>query len=65
MALIGSRLATRYPPRTLIRLGIIVACLGLLLLIGAITPDARARFFAIAMTAIGVGSGSPSHRSAT
>ncbi len=43
MALIGSRLATRYPPRTLIRLGIIIACLGLLLLIGAITPDARAR----------------------
>ena len=36
-ALIGSRLATRYPPRTLIRLGIMVACLGLLLLIGAIT----------------------------
>ena len=57
MALIGSRLATRYPPRTLIRLGIIVACLGLLLLIGAITPDARGTLFAIAMTAIGVGVG--------
>ena len=56
-ALIGSRLATRYPPRTLIRLGIMVACLGLLLLIGAITPDARGTLFAIAMTAIGVGVG--------
>ena len=57
MALAGSRLATRYSPRILIRLGIVTACLGLLLLIGAITPDARGTLFAIAMAVIGLGVG--------
>ena len=57
MAIAGSRLATRFSPRAMIRFGIITACLGLLLLIGAITPDARGTLFAIAMAVIGVGVG--------
>lgn len=57
MALAGSRLATRYSPRTLIRIGIITACVGLLLLIGAITPEASGGLFAIAMAVIGLGVG--------
>ncbi len=57
MALAGSRLATRFSPRTLIRLGLVVAAFGLLLLMGAITPDARGTLFAIAMAIIGAGTG--------
>lgn len=57
MALAGSRLATRFSPRSMIRFGIITACVGLLLLIGAITPDARGTLFAIAMAVIGTGVG--------
>lgn len=57
MALAGSRLATKYSPRSLIRLGIVTACVGLLLLMGALTPDARGTLFAVAMAVIGVGVG--------
>jgi EmrB/QacA subfamily drug resistance transporter len=57
MALAGSRLALRFSPRTLIRIGIVTSCVGLLLLIGAITPDARGSLFALAMAVIGVGVG--------
>lgn len=57
MALVGSRLAMHYAPRTLIRIGIAAACLGLLFLIGAITPQARGVLFAIAMAVIGTGVG--------
>lgn len=57
MALAGSRLATRYSPRTLIRVGLVTAGAGLLLLITAITPQARGTLFAIAMATIGVGVG--------
>lgn len=53
MALAGSRLATRFSPRTLIRLGLLVACAGLLLLMAAITPEARGTLFAVAMAEIG------------
>ncbi len=57
MALAGSRLATRYSPRSLIRLGLVTAGVGLLLLMGAITPDARGTLFAVAMAIIGAGTG--------
>jgi MFS family permease len=57
MALAGSRLATRFSPRSMIRFGILTACGGLLLLIGAITPQARGTLFAIAMAVIGTGVG--------
>ncbi len=57
MAVAGSRLATRFSPRTLIRVGILTACVGLLLLMTAITPEARGLLFAIAMAVIGLGVG--------
>lgn len=57
MALAGSRLALHFSPRLLIRSGIVTACLGLLLLIAAITPQARGPLFALAMAVIGVGVG--------
>lgn len=57
MAIVGSRLATRFSPRTLIRAGILVACAGLLLLTAAITPEARGLLFASAMAIIGLGVG--------
>lgn len=57
MAIAGSRLATRYSPRTLIRIGIVVACAGILLLTSAITPQARGLLFAVAMAIIGLGVG--------
>jgi len=57
MAIAGSRLATRFSPRSMIRSGIITACVGLLLLIGAITPEASGSLFALAMAVIGIGVG--------
>ncbi len=57
MAIAGSRLATRFSPRAMIRSGIITACFGLLLLIGAITPEATGGLFALAMAVIGIGVG--------
>ena len=57
MALAGSRLAIRFSPKQLIRWGLVTACLGLLLLVGAITPEARGTLFAIAMAVIGLGIG--------
>ena len=57
MALAGSRLATRFSPRAMIRVGLLTACVGLLLLIGAITPEARGTLFALAMAVIGIGVG--------
>jgi hypothetical protein len=41
----------------MIRSGIITACVGLLLLIGAITPEASGSLFALAMAVIGIGVG--------
>jgi len=57
LALAGSRLAIRFSPRRLIRIGLITACAGLVLLIAAITPQARGTLFAIAMAVIGAGIG--------
>ena len=57
MALAGSRLALRFSPLVMIRSGLISACFGLLLLIGAITPQVSGILFASAMTVIGIGVG--------
>jgi hypothetical protein len=57
MALVGSRLGTRFSPRLLVQLGLGTATAGVLLLIGAITPDARGTLFAVAMAIIGIGLG--------
>ena len=57
MALAGSRLALRFSPLVMIRSGLISACFGLLLLIGAITPQVSGTLFASAMTVIGIGVG--------
>ena len=57
MALAGSRLGLRFSPLVMIRSGLLTACFGLLLLIGAITPQASGALFAFAMTIIGIGIG--------
>ena len=57
MALAGSRLALRFSPLVMIRSGLVSACFGLLLLIGAITPQVSGILFASAMTVIGIGVG--------
>lgn len=57
MAIAGSRLAVRFSPRAMIRTGLITAAAGLILLVGAITPEARGALFALAMAVIGVGIG--------
>ena len=57
MALAGSRLGLRFSPLVMIRSGLLTACFGLLLLIGAITPQASGALFAFAMTVIGIGIG--------
>jgi MFS family permease len=57
LALAGSRLALHFSPLVLIRSGLVTACLGLLLLIGAITPQVSGALFACAMTVIGIGVG--------
>ena len=57
MALAGSRLGLRFSPLVMIRSGLLAACFGLLLLIGAITPQASGALFAFAMTVIGIGIG--------
>lgn len=57
MALVGSRLGTRFSPRLLVQLGLGTATAGVLLLIGAITPDARGTLFGVAMGIIGLGLG--------
>lgn len=57
VALLGSKLAARVAPRSLIRSGLLIACAGLVLLIGAITPDARGHLFTLAMAVIGSGVG--------
>ncbi len=57
VALIGSKLAARLAPRLLIRRGLLMACAGMVLLIAAITPEARGHLFTLAMAVIGSGVG--------
>ena len=57
LALAGSRLALHPSPLAMIRSGLVTGCFGLLLLIGAITPQVSDTLFACAMTAIGIGIG--------
>lgn len=57
LALAGSRLALHFSPLVMIRSGLVTACFGLLLLIGAITPQVSGTLFTCAMTAIGIGIG--------
>jgi EmrB/QacA subfamily drug resistance transporter len=56
-ALLGSRLAARVSPRTLVRAGVVLLVVASLLLLGTIEPEIDTTPFAIAMAVLGVGLG--------
>ncbi|MCC7076914.1 MAG: MFS transporter [Acidimicrobiia bacterium] len=53
----GSRLATRFSPRTLVRIGLLVILLAVAVLLTAIDPDLDSGTFRLGMGALGVGMG--------
>src|SRR5215216_4507101 len=56
-ALLGSRLAARWSPRTLVRVGVGLLVVASLLLLATIEPEIDTVPFAIAMAVVGVGMG--------
>ncbi len=56
-ALIGSRLAGRYPARTIVRSGLALLLAACLLLLATIKPEIETVPFAIAMAVLGIGMG--------
>jgi EmrB/QacA subfamily drug resistance transporter len=56
-ALLGSRLAKRFPPRTLVRVGIAIVFVAVLLLLGTIEPELDNASFLLGMGVLGVGMG--------
>lgn len=56
-ALAGSALASRYAPRLLVRIGLLVVFVSAVLLIGTITPTLQSTDFLIAMGVLGIGMG--------
>jgi len=56
-AIAGSRLATRFPPRFLVRLGLGIVLISTLLLLGTIEPDLDNADFLVAMGVLGIGMG--------
>jgi EmrB/QacA subfamily drug resistance transporter len=56
-AIAGSALASRFPPRTLVRAGLLVTFASTLLLLHAIEPELDNTAFLIAMGVLGVGMG--------
>lgn len=56
-ALAGSALASRVPPRKLVRLGLVVIFISAVLLVGTIEPSLENTDFLIAMAVLGVGMG--------
>jgi EmrB/QacA subfamily drug resistance transporter len=56
-ALLGSRLAKRFPARTLVRVGIAVVFVSVLLLLGTIEPELDNASFLLGMGVLGVGMG--------
>jgi predicted MFS family arabinose efflux permease len=56
-ALLGSRLAGRRSPRTLVRAGIVLLVLACVLLLSTIEPEIESVSFAVAMAVLGIGMG--------
>jgi EmrB/QacA subfamily drug resistance transporter len=56
-AIAGSALASRFPPRTLVRAGLLVVLLAIVLLLGTIEPELDSTAFLIATGVLGVGMG--------
>ena len=56
-SLAGPRIATSHSPRLAVRLGLVVLSLGLMVLVGKITPDFESAPFAIGMAIAGAGLG--------
>jgi EmrB/QacA subfamily drug resistance transporter len=56
-AMLGSRLAKRFPARTLVRAGIAVVFVAVLLLLGTIEPELNNALFLLGMGVLGVGMG--------
>lgn len=56
-ALAGAALASRFPPRILVRLGLLIVFVSALLLVGTIEPSLESTDFLIAMGVLGVGMG--------
>jgi EmrB/QacA subfamily drug resistance transporter len=56
-ALLGSRLAKRFPARTLVRVGIAIVFVAVLLLLGTIDPELDNALFLLGMGVLGVGMG--------
>lgn len=56
-ALAGSALASRYSPRLLVRIGLVVVFVSAFLLVGTIEPTLESTDFLIAMAVLGVGMG--------
>ncbi|HEY2717920.1 MAG TPA: MFS transporter [Solirubrobacterales bacterium] len=56
-ALAGSALAKRFPPRTLVRAGLLIAFVATLLLLDTIEPELDNASFLVAMGVLGVGMG--------
>lgn len=54
---LGSRLATRFPVRAIIRVGLGVIALAVLLLLATIEPELASTLFALSMALLGVGMG--------
>ncbi len=56
-ALAGSALASRFAPRPLVRIGLVIVFVSALLLIGTIEPSLQNADFLIAMAVLGIGMG--------
>ena len=56
-AVAGSALASRFPPRALVRAGLVVVFIATLLLLGTIEPDLDNASFLVAMGVLGIGMG--------
>jgi EmrB/QacA subfamily drug resistance transporter len=56
-AIAGSALAARFPPRTLVRAGLLVVLLSIVLLLGTIEPELDSTAFLIATGVLGIGMG--------
>jgi len=56
-ALLGSRLAGRFAPRTLVRCGVVLLVLASLMLLATIQPEIDTTSFAVAMAVLGIGLG--------
>lgn len=57
MSAVGARMSTRWTPRQIVRVGLIVLLLAVVWLLGTIEPELEGYAFGISMTLLGVGMG--------